>query len=154
MKFRLLSLTLLLAISGAFYSCSDGSDADRAADEIANGAENVLANMGAELRTESDEFANEFKQARMKVDKRMAVVKADMENASEEAKADMQEELNQLEAYGNDIDSRMDRVGDNMASGWKDFKGDVKDGWKDFTGESKKLLNKIERDLDSDGDLD
>jgi uncharacterized protein YjbJ (UPF0337 family) len=48
----------------------------------------------------------------------------------------------------------MDRVGDNMASGWKDFKGDVKDGWKDFTGESKKLLNKIERDLDSDGDLD
>lgn len=154
MKIRTITFFFLLAIMGTFYSCSEGSKADNAADEIARETENALANVGAEIRDESDTFSEKFKKARMNVDQRMEAIKADMGNASEEAKAEMQKELNELETYGNEIDARLARVGDNMSSGWKDFKGELKEGWKNFTSESEQLLNNIERDLDPQQDLD
>ncbi|OAV45418.1 hypothetical protein [Lewinella sp. 4G2] len=154
MKIRMITMALLLAFAGVFYSCAEGSDVDQATDEMARETENALANVGAEIREESNEFEAEFKQTRSKIDRRMEEIEKDMENASAEAKAEMQEEWNELEAYGKDIDDRMNRVGNNMEAGWKDFKGDVKKGWNDFSKESRTTLNNIERSLDPEGDLD
>lgn len=154
MKIRILTLSLLLAISGAFYSCAQGSDADRAANEVVAETENALANLGTEITEESNEFEAEFKDAKANISKRMKAIEADMETASDDAKEDLKKEWNELEAWSRDIDNRMDRVGANMKSGWKDFKGDVKEGWKDFSKESGKLLKEIERNLDLEEDLD
>ncbi len=154
MKFRIITLTLFLAIAGAFYSCSEGSDADRAADEMVAETENALANIGAEIKEESNEFATEFRDAQAVISQRMEAIEADMKTASGETKAELQEEWNKLETWSNEIDDRMNRVGDNLEKGWKDFTGDVKDGWKSFSQESKRLLNEIERDLDPEGDLE
>ena len=154
MKIRILTLALLLAISGAFYSCDNDGVVENEVEEAAAETENALSNLGAEVREESNEMERSFKDARMKLDRRMEEMERDMENASAEARAEMQEEYDELKAYGNDLDERMDRVGRNMEAGWKDFKGDVKRGWNDFSRDSKKLLNDIERDLDPEGDLD
>lgn len=136
------------------YSCTGGADADRKADEMAKETEQAMRDFGAEINDESRELSNEFKEARMNVNKRMAAIEADLETASNDSKAKLQEEWNNLDQMGKNIDNRMDRVGDNMESSWKNFKGDVKAGWKDFSQESSKLLKDIERATDPEGDLD
>ena len=154
MKIRILSLALLLSFSGLFYSCAENSPADNAADEIEMETENALANMGAEVREESNELDREFRDARANIDARMTELERDMEDASEEARMEMEEEYNELETYRDDIDARMDRVGNNMEAGWRDFKGDVNRGWADFKRESDELLTNVERTFDPEGDLD
>ena len=153
MKFRILTMALLLAFSGLFYSCAEGSEADQAQDEMERETENALANVGADIRQESNDFETEFKDTRMKLDRRMEEMQRDMEDATEEERAEMQEEYNEMEAWGKDLDDRMNRVGNNMESGWKDFKGDVKNGWKDFSTDSRRVLDDIGRELDGD-DMD
>ena len=153
MKFRIFSLALLFAFAGLFVSCAEGSDADRVQDNMEQETENALANVGAEIRQESNEFEREFKETRMNLDRRMEEIERDMESASAEAIAEMQEEWNELDRWGKDIDNRMDRVGNRMEAGWKDFKGDINKGWKDFSMESRRTLDEIERELENE-DMD
>lgn len=154
MKFSFLTLALVAVMGLSTSSCAEGSDTDRAAENMANETEQSMRDFGAEINDESRELSNEFKEARMNVDKRMTAIEADLENAAEDSKAKLQEEWNNLEQMGKNIDSHMDRVGDNMEAGWKNFKGDVKIGWKDFSNESNKLLKDVERATDPESDLD
>ncbi|MFT5999767.1 MAG: hypothetical protein ACI81P_002225 [Neolewinella sp.] len=154
MKFRILTLALLLTVSGVFYSCAEGSDVDRAADEMVVETENVLSDLGAQATEESDKLEAEFKEAKANLSKRMKALEADMDGVSDDVKQGMKEEFNVLQAWSHDIDNRMDRVGSNMESSWKSFKGDVTAGWKDFSKESGKLLKDIERNFDPEGKLD
>lgn len=150
MKYRTLSLILFMVMSSFFYSCVENSNADRATDEMERETENAVANVGAEIREESEDFSMKFKETRTKISTRMEMIESDMEDASAEAKAEMQEEWNKLKSYREDIDGRMERVGDNMDRSWKNFKGDVKKGWNDFSTESRRTLEDIERDLESE----
>ena len=154
MKFRIITLALLLSFSGLFYSCAEGSPADNASDEIANETENAVANMGAEVREESNELDRNFRDARANIDARMTELERDMEGADDEMRMEMQEEYDELDGYRTDIDARMDRVGNNMEAGWRDFQGDVNQGWNDFKRESDDLLMNVERTFDPEGDLD
>ncbi|WP_273444945.1 hypothetical protein [Neolewinella agarilytica] len=154
MKIKFLSLALLLALSTVFYSCADGSDADRAADEMVAETKNTMADVGAELKGESNELAREFENIHQKIDVRMEELEAEMEDANEETKARLQKEWDRLDDYRAKLDARMQKVGDNMESGWKDFKGDVKKGWRDFSEKSEAFLEEVEDSLDSDNDLD
>lgn len=154
MKFRIITLALLLSMSGIFYSCAENSPADNAADEIEAETENAVANVGAELREESNELERNFEEARMNVDRRMTEVETEMENATAEERAELEQEYNELEGYRTDIDARMDRVGRNFEDGWRDFEGDVERGWMDFKRESDELLTNVERTFDPEGDLD
>ena len=154
MKFRILTLALLLSLSGLFYSCAEGSDADRAADEIEMETENALSDLGAEVREESNEMERNFRDTRRNIDARLEEMERDMEGASAEARAEMQEEYDELEAYGREVDGYMDRVGNNFEAGWKDFKGDAKSGWADFKRDADRTMKNIERSLDPEGDLE
>ncbi len=148
MKFKFLNLILLLTISTAFYTCAEGSEADQATEEMVSQAENTMADVGAELKDESDNLSREFTKARKKLSSRMEELESDMEDASEETKAELQKEWDSLENYRNKIDARMEKVGDNMQSGWANFKGDVKKGWGDFTAKSTDFLEEVEMAID------
>ncbi|NJB85219.1 vacuolar-type H+-ATPase subunit I/STV1 [Lewinella marina] len=154
MNIRILTLALLLSLSGFFYSCGENTAVDNAGDEIEYETENALSNVGAEVRAESDELEREFRDARTNIDARMSELERDMEGATEEARMEMEEEYNELEAYRNDIDMRMERVGANWEAGWNDFEGDINQGWKDFRRESDELLTNVERFFDPEGDLE
>ncbi len=154
MKIRTLSLALLLSMGTFFYSCGENTAVDNAADEVEYETENAMANMGAEVREESNEFERDFRDARMNIDNRMTEMEAEMENASGDAKMEMEQEYAELEGYRDDLDRRMDRVGANWEAGWNDFEGDVEQGWMDFKRESDELLNNVERSLDPEGDLE
>ncbi len=154
MKIKFFSLALLLALSTAFYSCTDGSEADRTTDEMVAEAKKTMADVGAELKGESNELAQEFEDAHKKVDARMEAIEEEMKDATEETKASLQKEWDRLDNYRTGLDARMEKVGDNMESGWKDFKGDINKGWNDFTEKSGAFLEELEMALDPENDLD
>lgn len=154
MNLRYLSFVFLIGVSVFFYGCAEGSQADRAADEIVRETENTLANVGTEIRRESNEFESKFKETRNNITTRMEAIERDMTDASETAKAEMQKELDKLASYRSKLDARMNRVGENMERGWNDFKGDLNKEWGEFSSASQQLLNDIERELNPEGSLD
>jgi len=115
-----------------------GCQADRGRNGNGNG------NGHQNIATERQDYRQKLEDARNRIDERIGTLRADLNNASEDAKQDINNELDNLNEMRDDINIRLSQV-DNIAEDqWQTFKAETDRTMESITNRLKEVETPLE----------